>query len=165
MIPVTINLNLSEIVYDIQNKTYLTGKSRNDGTNHAHVAAMQANDDDENVNQILRSVSMAYSNLKNRLGEYLDLTVHSASNVLITPDTRLDLSLSMPSNYNLSTVDTIAAASHQYIVSVAIKDWFMITHKTDAPEYATLAEASLAVISEAVNKRSRPKRPVAEEEK
>ncbi len=162
MISVTINLNLSEIIYDIQNKTYLTGKSRNDGTNHAHVAAMQANDDDENVNQILRSVSMAYSNLKNRLGEYLDLTVHSASNTLIRPETRLDLALTMPSNYNLSTVDTIAAAAHQYIVSVAIKDWFTITHKTDATEYAALAEASLSVISEAVNKRSRPQRPTPE---
>lgn len=163
MIPVTITLNLSEIIYDIQNKTYLTGKSRSDGTNHAHVAAMQANDDDENVNQILRSVSMAYSNLKTKLGEYLSQSVRTASNTLIRSDAKLDLALNMPSNYNLSTVDTIAAAVHQYIVAVAIKDWFTITHKTDATDYATLAEGSLTVISEAINKRSRPIRPVGDE--
>ncbi|MDE6769260.1 MAG: hypothetical protein K2J78_06005 [Muribaculaceae bacterium] len=157
---VTVTLSVAEMVYDIQNKTYLTGKSRSDGSNHALVAAMQANDDDENANQILRSMSMAFSNLKNKLGEYLDLNVPTASNGLIEAGSNLELSLRMPSNFNLATVDTIAAAAHQYIVSVAVKDWFTITHKSDASEYSVLADASLAVISEAVSKRSRPVRPV-----
>lgn len=159
---VIITLDVSEMVYDIQNKTFLTGKSRSDGANHAIVAAMQANDDDENANQILRSVSMAFSNLKNKLGEYLALKTSTATNGLLRAGSQLELTLSMPSNYNLSTVATIAEAAHQYIVSVAVKDWFTITHKADAGEYATLAEASLAVISEAVNKRSRPIRPTRE---
>ena len=54
-----------------------------------------------------------------------------------------------------------AAAAHQYVVSMAVADWFTITHKTDAPEYSSLAEVSLQIISEAVNKRSRPKRTVS----
>ena len=62
----------------------------------------------------------------------------------------------MPSNYNSSTVDTLAAAAHQYVVSMAVADWFTITHKTDAPEYSSLAEVSLRIISEAVNKRTAP---------
>ncbi len=156
---ITITLDLPEIIYDIQNKTYLTGKSRSDGTNHAAVANMQANDDDENINQILRSISIAFANLKNKLGDYLDLKGTSASNGLLDPAYSLSLSLNMPSNYNLSTVDTIASAAHQYIVSVAVKDWFTITHKPDATEYAPLADASLAILSEAVNKRTRPIRP------
>lgn len=159
---VTITLNVAEIVYDIQNKTYLTGKSRSDGSNHAHVAAMQANDDDENANQILRSVQMAFGILRTKLGEYLDLTVHSAGNQLIKAGARLELVLTMPSNYNLSTVDTIAAAAHQYIVALAVKDWFTITHKTDATEYSALADASLAIIAEAASKRCRPRRDTTE---
>lgn len=159
---VTITLNVSEIIYDIQNKTYLTGKSRNDGTNHAHVAAMQANDDDENANQILRSVQMAFGILRAKLGEYLNLTVHTAGNQLIKAGARLDFILSMPSNYNLSTVDTIASAAHQFIVALAVKDWFTITHKTDATEYAALADASLAIISEAASKRTRPLRTTSD---
>lgn len=159
---VTVTLSVAEMVYDIQNKTYLTGKSRSDGSNHALVAAMQANDDDENANQILRSMSMAFSNLKNRLGEYLNLNVPTASNGLMQSGANLELLLRMPSNFNLATVDTIAAAAHQYIVSVAVKDWFTITHKSDASEYSALADASLAVISEAVSKRSRPVRPQSE---
>jgi hypothetical protein len=160
---VYINLDIHEIVYDVQNKTYLTGKSRRDGSNHEQVANMQANDDDENANQILRSISMAFSNLKTKLGEYLNLTESTVTNELIDSDTKLTLSLKMPSNYNRSTVETLAAAAHQYIVSMAVTDWFTITHKSDAPEYATLANASLAIISEAVNKRCRPVRNVAVE--
>lgn len=42
---ITLTLYVSELVYDIQNKTYLTGRSRRTGTNHEEVANMQANDD------------------------------------------------------------------------------------------------------------------------
>ena len=161
---VYIDLDINEIVYDIQNKTYLTGKSSRDGSNHEKVANMQANDDEENANQVLRSVSMAFSNLKTKLGEYLDLVSTTANNELVDVDAPLRLGLMMPSNYNLSTIDTIAAASHQYIVSMAVADWFTITNKTDSPEYKTLAEVSLQIISEAVNKRTRPVRQRAGKE-
>lgn len=160
---ITITLDLGEIIYDIQNKTYLTGKSRLDGTNHAHVANMQANDDDENANQILRSISMAFSNLKTKLSEYLELTATLATNEPLQATSTMNLVLKMPSNYNPATASTIAAAAHQYIVAAAIKDWFTITHKTDAIEYGALADTSLSVISEAVNKRMRPKRASQEQ--
>lgn len=161
---VFLDLDINEIVYDIQNKTYLTGKSRRDGQNHERVANMQANDDEENANQVLRSVSMAFSNLKTKLGEYLDLTKTSANNELVSLDEPLRIGLIMPSNYNLSTIDTIAAAAHQYIVSIAVSDWFTITNKADSPEYKALADVSLQIISEAVNKRKRPVRQQAGKE-
>ena len=153
-----LDLDINEIVYDIQNKTYLTGKSRRDGSNHERVANMQANDDEENANQVLRSVTMAFANLKTKLGEYLDLTGSTATNEPVTLEKSLRLGLRMPSNYNRSTIDTIAAAAHQYIVSMAVADWFIITNKNDAPEYKALAEVSLAIITESVNKRMRPVR-------
>lgn len=155
---IDIKLDLSEMVYDIQNKTYLTGKSRHDGTNHEQVANMQANDDEENANQIFRSIVAAFANLKMKLGEYLDLDHTTANNSLIDSDTQLNLTLKMPSNYNNATIDTVAAAAHQYIVSMAIYDWFVITDKKDAEEYSSLADLSLKIISEAVSKRSRPVR-------
>lgn len=153
-----INLDINEIIYDIQNKTYLTGKSRRDGQNHEQVANMQVNDDEENANQVLRSIAMAFSCLKNTLGEYLRLDHTTADNALPDADTVLSLALEMPANYNLSSIDTIAAAAHQYIVSMAVKDWFTITHKSDSPEYATMAKESLATITDAINRRSRPVR-------
>lgn len=156
---IVISLDIDEVVYDIQNKTYLTGKSRSEGDNHEQVANMQANDDEENLNQVLRSVQCAFAQLKTKLGEYLNLPAERGDNVLMERDKALSLSLMMPSNFNSSTVDTIAAAAHQYVVSVAVCDWFTITCKKDAPEYSALAASALRAISEAVNKRVRPERP------
>lgn len=164
MTTVYLNLSLDEIVYDIQNKTYLTGKSRREGDNHELVAAMQANDDEENANQILRSVGNAFAMLKTRLGEYLDLTETTADNILLSSSTGLALALRMPSNFNLSTTETLAAAAHQYIVAMAVGEWFTITHKTDAADYAKIAEQSLKAIAEAANKRVRPRRKTSKDE-
>ena len=155
---ITITLKLSELIYDVQNKTYLTGKSRRSGSNHEQVANMQANDDDENANQILRSISMAYATLKTKLSEYMTLMDSSGTNELLSGEGELSLELQMPSNYNTSTVDTLVKAAHEYVVSVAISDWFTITDKADASDYSKAAESALAVISEAAHKRLRPVR-------
>lgn len=159
----TLNITLyySELMYDVQNKTYLTGKSRETGDNFEAVANMQANDDEENKNQILRSIGNAVSALKARLSEYLVDAGDSSSNILqvVEDAEKLEFSLSMPSNYNNATRDTIAAAAHQFIVNTAIGDWFAITNKADASDYVAQATANIIEIKEAVSKRVRPTRP------
>ena len=158
MSSITITLKLSEIVYDIQNKAFLTGRSLHNGENHSHVANMQANDDEENSGQVLRSVTMAYSVLRNRLAEYLVGSDLSASNDMVDEKDDLTLMLSMPSNYNKNATRTIAEAAHAYIVSMAIADWFAITARGETADYTRAAADSLAIIEEALNKRVRPVR-------
>ena len=157
-----LTLHYSELVYDVQNKTYLTGKSRETGNNFESVANMQANDDDENMNQILRSIGNAISALKARLSEYIkvegNLTTSNNELLEIVDDESLVLNLEMPSNYNQNTRDTIAAAAHQFIVNTAIGDWFAITNKADAADYFTQATANIVEIREAISKRTRPER-------
>ena len=157
---ITLTLYVSELVYDIQNKTYLTGRSRQTGSNHEEVANMQANDDDENANQVMRSIQNAFGTLKTKLAEWLndDGTTSSDELMSITDKSTLEVALNMPSNYNNSTRDAISAALHQYIVNTAIGDWFTITDKADASDYFTLATNNLEAIREAVNKRLRPTR-------
>ena len=156
----SITIHMSELIYDVLNKTYLTGRSRSDGSNQEFVANMQANRDEENENQIIRSIGNAFSALKNKLSEYLVPSVasSSASNELISASSNLVLALSMPSNYNNSTAESIAAAVHQYLVNIALADWFTITSKTDAADYAALSQVNLNEIRDAINKRVRPER-------
>ena len=154
----TITEYMSELIYDIQNKTYLTGRSRQTGSNHEEVANMQANDDDENANQIFRSIGNAFAELKTKLSEYLVEDGTTRNNALINTESNLTITLQMPSNYNQTTRDTISAAIHQYIVNSSIGDWFTITNKNDAADYVTLATANLEQIREAINKRVRPTR-------
>lgn len=160
---VTITLYMSELIYDIQNKTYLTGRSRQTGQNHEEVANMQANDDDENLNQLLRSVQNAFATLKTKLSEYIVSAQSTGDNEMISEKTEeLKLSLTMPTNYNHATVDTITSQLHQYIVNVATGDWFTITDKNDAGDYVALSNNNLQLVRESLNKRVRPTRRGAE---
>ena len=155
---ISITLYMSELIYDVQNKTYLTGRSRQTGTNHEEVANMQANDDDENANQIMRSIGNAFANLKTKLSEYINENGTSTNDKQISSTGNLTLSLNMPPNYNNASNDTISTALHQYLVNSAIGDWFTITNKNDASDYITLAAANLEQLREALNKRMRPTR-------
>ena len=155
---IAITLYMSELIYDVQNKTYLTGRSRQTGTNHEEVANMQANDDDENANQIMRSIGNAFANLKTKLSEYINENGTSTNDKQISSTGNLTLSLNMPPNYNNASNDTISTALHQYLVNCAIGDWFTITNKNDASDYITLAAANLEQLREAANKRMRPTR-------
>ena len=161
----TITLVMSEILYDIMNKTHLTGRSRETGNNHEEVANMKANEDEENINQILRSIGNAFTNLKTKVSEYLEDEGTTANNILIDAETNLTLALSMPSNYNEATKETLSSAMHRSLVNSSIAEWFTITNKNDAADYVSLRTADIETIREAINKRTRPKRivPPAEE--
>ena len=154
----TVTLHMSELIYNVLNTTFLTGRSRNNGNNHEEAANMQANEDEENLNQIVRSIGNAFSTLKTKLSEYISSDGTSASNVLIDESANLSLTLLMPANYKQSTSESIASAAHQYLVHIAIGDWFTITNKDDAAYYMALAASNLQEIREAINKRVRPQR-------
>lgn len=154
----TVTLYMSELIYDVQNKTHLTGRSRGNGQNHEEVANMQANDDEENANQILRSIGNAFTTLKTKLSEYLEGSSTTSDDILINGATNLTVTLKMPSNYNKATLDTVSSALHQYIVNLAIGDWFVITDKSDAGDYLNMAASNLETVREAINKRVRPTR-------
>ena len=155
-----ITLKMSELLYEIRNKTWLTGQSRQNGQNFEEVAHMQNNEDEEHVNQVLRSIGNAFAQLKVRLSEYIDGNQTTANDIQISNVTDLTVSLQMPSNFNQSTADAIATAMHQYIINTAIAEWFQITNKTDSADYLTLAGANITQIREAVSKRVRPTRTV-----
>lgn len=160
---VTVTLALKELIYDVQNKTYLTARSRKTGDNDETVANMMASDDEENANQVLRSIQNAIAVLKTKLAEYIDETATAANDTLdgansttVETDKTVTLTLGMPVNFNSAMVSAVTAACHAYVVDMAVAEWFIITDKPDATEYANMATADLQNIREAVNKRSRP---------
>ncbi len=150
----TVSIYMSELVFDIQNKSHLTGRSRENAQDPSIAANMQASSDDDT--QIKRSIGNAFASLKTALSEYLDEDKTTANDVLDSTSTKLDISLKVPENFNMATVPAIAAAAHQYLTNIALFDWFTITNKADAADYAKLAADALEAINEAVNKRVRP---------
>ncbi len=157
---ITITLEVSEMLLDIRNKAYLTGRTREAEDTKAYESAsnMQASEDSEDMEQLLRSISTHFAVLKRELAECLDLKGTSASNGIIESTNSLSLGLNMPSNFNLSVVDSIAQNSHAYIVSMSLADWFAITSKSDQQIYLQQAAMNLDNLKRAVRKRQRPQR-------
>lgn len=160
----TVTQQVKELVYDIQNKAYLTGQAREaEGTKGYEAASnMQASDDEENSYQIRRSLANAFSSLKSLLGEYLSENTTTSNNLInqeIDTDGVLTLSFELPSNYNNSSADSLGNGIHAYLVDVAIADWFSITNKEDAQTYIAHSAVSLENVKRALYKRSRPDRP------
>lgn len=154
-----IILSMSEVIYDIQNKTYLTGRAREDGDNHRQVANMQANNDDPDLNQLLRSVQTALGNLSIEFSRWLPDSGDEFSNTDL-PDAgqEVEFKMELPSNFNPAALRSLADASHQYVVALAVAEWFAITDKADAQQYASAAEEALSAVRRCLSRRVRPVR-------
>ena len=86
-IQVVISESISELIYDIENVTHITGRSADQGTNPEQVANMQANGDESELNQMLRSIGNAFSYIKTKMSEYLSDTGTTANNGLLEATT------------------------------------------------------------------------------
>lgn len=153
---ITIRLHVSEIVYEVRNKTWLAGRSTLNGNNHEHVAHMQASDDEEDENQMTRSIINAMSVLKTAVGEYVLPDSQDQSANVLDKHATYDFVLKMPNNYNESLRETLSAAMHQYAVNICVRDWYMLTNKEDAQAYDNMATSQLGIIKEALTRRVRP---------
>lgn len=160
----TVTQQVKELVYDIQNKAYLTGQAREaEGKKNYEAASnMQASDDEENSYQIRRSLANAFSSLKSLLGEYLSEDKSTSNNLIakeIDDNGVLELAFELPSNYNNASADALGNGIHSYLVDMALGEWFAITSPEDANAYIQHSGVSLENVKRALYKRSRPERP------
>lgn len=155
----TITLYMSELLYDFRNKAFLTGRSRKaDGKDAEFASNMQASDDDSDKNQVLRSIQNAYGQLLVELSEgFHGVTTATSKNELLA-ESNITLKLDVPSNFNLGVRDSLSSTIHDYIINKALMDWYMITNKDDAKDYADLSAVALQNIHNAFNRRERPVR-------
>lgn len=158
---VTVTIKISWLLYDIMNETSLRGHTIQNKDNHKEVAKMIASEDQENLDKILRSVKRAFAEVKSELGEYLDEDGTTTDNSNYDGSKDLVINLSMPSNFNEAATTGVGEAVHDYIKNMAIAEWYLVTNKADAQDYAALAQKSMDAISRSVSKRSRPTRPTA----
>jgi len=155
----TITLYMSELIYDFQNKAFLTGRSRrSDGKDAEFSSNMQASDDDEDKNQALRSIQTAYGQLLVELSEGLFGKTDATASNKLQEDSNITIALSVPSNFTLGIKDAVSTSMHDYIVNKALLDWFLITNKDDAKEYGDLATVALRNLHNTFNRRERPTR-------
>ena len=149
---------MSELIYDFQNKAFLTGRSRRSADMDAEAASnIQASDDEEDKNQALRSIQNAYSQLIVELSESVRTgSGTTASNELIDGDTDITINLSLPSNYPLALKDALTSYIHEYIINKALIDRFIISNPNESKTYSELSVVSIKNLHETFNRRERP---------
>lgn len=154
---IKITFNTPGQIYDILNKTYLTGraKSTQEGATPEWISHLQASEDDVDLNQIKRSVMEAKAKLKMCVSEYLDETQREADDRLALEETVYVLM--MPASYDESMTGPIAALMHKYITAKVCYDWWMIHSKEDAAGYDAECETTYNELRQAISKRKRPK--------
>lgn len=156
---VKATIEMAWLIYDILNETFLRGRTIQDDQNYKEVASMFASEDEENYEKVLRSIKRGFAEVKTELAEYLNESGLVTSNAAISGDEDLVLNLTMPSNFNEAATAGLGESVHDYLKNVAVGDWYLVTNKSDAAEYVTLAQKSLESIRKSVSKRSRPARP------
>lgn len=176
---IEIRLYLSELIYDVQQKTFLVGDLMKTDENTEQATRIQEVIDDKK-NVVLRSFGNSLSALKSELSEYLVENNRSVDNLLMeetrkkvaqqltigyrgsigttseeTEDNTILFLLRVPMNYNLSCKEAVATSLHAYMVNKALADWFGI-HAPDMVEYyAQAAIADLVSLRASLNKRIR----------
>lgn len=156
---IEITLNDDHQLYDILNKTYLMGRSREglEGYSPELISAIKASEDDEDLNQIKRSCMNAVSTLKSYLAEYIKDGTDEADNVLEYGEVKL--TLYMPSNFNTAVTASIAAMCHKYVTGMACYDWFVLTNPKEAETYKSMSVEAYTELRQTISKRKRPVPP------
>ena len=150
-----ISLYMNEIMYDISNKAYLTGRSKGEASAKA-VHDMQVTENPNITKQVVRSVLDAYSSLKEVMAEWVTVVGAMVADDIPLVGSTLAVTIKVPSNFHDSMLKGVADSMHSYIVDKALADWFSITNKEDAELYANKATNDIAKLKEALFKRKRP---------
>ena len=163
MIDVQITQYVRELLFDIQNRAYIIGQSKlsDSGKTAETVYNIQQSDDIDDNYQVKRSLTSAYSTLLSALSEYLSSNNTKADDI-IKPEIEkygtLIINLSLPDNFDNTSLDSLNDSIHDYLVAKSIGDWFTMTNKEDAEVYLAQSAVYLTKILNAVFKRKRPKK-------
>ncbi|WP_332457517.1 hypothetical protein [Petrimonas sp.] len=156
---ITITLKKEEILYDVENTTYLIGNSRSTGDNFEQVSNIQNSGEGEDRNFILRSVENAFDEVKRNLSRYIDETKVAANNALMVETGDFVLSLNVVDMFNEASTDSLKSAAHGYIVSSALMDWFANVKPDEMVIYQNRkSEANISMLSSLYRKKA-PARP------
>lgn len=156
---ITITLKKEELLYDIENTTYLVGNSRSTGDNFEQVSNIQNSGEGEDRNFILRSIEKAFNEAKRSLSRYIDETMTASDNTLMDETGDFVLTLNVVDMFNEASTDTLKSSAHEFVIASALMDWFANVKPDEMVVYqARKAEANTSMLS-ALYRKKAPIRP------
>lgn len=156
---IAITLKKEEILYDIENTTYLVGNSRNTGTNFEQVSNIQNSGENEDRNFILRSIDTAFGEVKRNLSRYIDESKLTDSNDLMSAEGNLVLNLKVVDQFNEASTESLKSSVHEYVVSSSLEDWFANVKPDEMPVYQNRKMEAATNMLAALYRKKAPSRP------
>lgn len=157
-----IKIDLSEVLYDIRNKTHIDSEVLNRTDDKAFMLAslMQVSDEDSTLYHIRRSLVRSYNDLLLLFKEFIEqLMTVKADNKLPTEfeqDGTIQLWILLPMNYDRNALPILSQSIHNYLVNSTIGNWYTSTGKENSEIYLTQAEADRMQIAASLYSRKRP---------
>ena len=147
----TITLKYGELLYDIQNKTYVRGRSKADGGDGGKAADMQADESEECANEIRRGIMHAAADIRGALAKWLADERDAFSDTL-DGGGDIVLALNMHDNWNAALGATLCSEMHRYVVAKAVGCWFALTNAEEAARWEAAAAQSMERIEAEANR-------------
>ena len=157
---ITITLKKSELLYDIENASYIVGNSRSNGANFEQVSNIQNSGEGEDRNFILRSLETAYGEVKRNLSRYIDETMSAINNELMEETGDFVIALQVVDVFNEASTESLKSAAHEYLVASALADWFSNVKPDEIAIYQGRKQnAAISLLSSLYRKKA-PSRPI-----
>lgn len=153
--PVDISIDLGILLYEIENETWLRGRS----VAGKEKADIRITPDPGVKERVFRSLQSAYTEIENLLGEYLRGQRNDRTNELWQHNKDISIRLWLPDNYETSSIDSVTQSIHSYLRDKSVADWYSITNVEEAKLYASRAEQASITLRESISRRRRPRPP------
>ena len=152
---ITVRLKSSELLYDIGNIAFITGDIMLQDVKLQ--SAVQDVVNDGNLNKVTRSLSRIFNELVSSLTAYTKKEL--IENVVVSDDLtapeNYEMVLVVPDTFSSPNANAVVTAAHDYMVNMALSDWFSITKKDEAQMYFDKAMNELSKINSYMIKRTR----------
>lgn len=150
-----IILKREQLLYDVRNYSHTLGSIA--PTDNPHLRhTIQDVGDEGNVDRVLRSFDLAYSQCKEMLFPYTKDSLITGDNII---DDRLraphtyGIVLTVPEAFSFTTLELLAKTIHEYMVSAAMADWMLMTNPDKAEMYLARKTQLAGEIETATNTR------------
>lgn len=127
---ITLVFKRSSLLYDIKNIGYIEGDSMKIEDDHERHLMMDIGEDG-NVDRITRAMDLAFNECLNSLYPYVKTPI-SDGDVLnddFVETESYNIILTIPEDFSKSTAVLVKELIHDYMVSMAVRDWIEILGK------------------------------------
>ncbi|MDO4929623.1 MAG: hypothetical protein Q4E59_00660 [Bacteroidales bacterium] len=140
---VTLSFLRTELLYDIQNNSYVEGDVMDAGDDEHRRHPVMDVAEDGNVDRVTRILNLAHAEAVEMLYPYTKEEIpedQAALDDTLEEPEQYDIVMTLPVSFSLTTVKKLRELIHEYMVCRVMEDWMGITNSGSKEEWAERLE-------------------------